>query len=60
MINYKEDDGMREACLRSSHFMTDPNHIGAGATEVERMEAGIAQLNEALLEATDGFKGTPV
>jgi len=56
VINYKEDDGMREACLRSSHFMTDPNHIGAGATEVERMEAGIAQLNEALLEATDGFK----
>ena len=60
VINYKEDDGMREACLRSSHFMTDPNHIGAGATEVERMEAGIAQLNEALLEATDGFKGTLV
>merc|ERR1712029_85456 len=37
-----------EACIRSQHFMTDPGHIGAGANEIERMEASAVQLSEAL------------
>jgi len=42
---------VQEACIRSQHFMTDPGHIGAGANEIERMEASAAQLSEQLSQA---------
>ena len=41
---------VKTACIRSQHFLTDPSHIGAGAIEIDRMEASATQLFEALAD----------